>query len=99
MTERFGGDPIERSGKNPVFFDDPVLDRMMGMILTLAEELAVTRERLDSLERVMLSEGVIGENAVDELVPDPAVQRLRQEQHQRLVARLLAGVEKEMRTD
>ena len=99
MTERYGGDPMERSGKNPVFFEDPVLDRMMAMILTLAEELAVTKEQLDSLHRVMISEGVIGEGAIEKLVTDPAVQAERQQQHQRLVARLLAGVENEMRQD
>jgi hypothetical protein len=45
---------LERNarGKRPVFYDTPGLDEAMSMIMVLANELSVVRDRLDTVEKV-----------------------------------------------
>ncbi len=56
------------------FFDDPALDRMMGVILGLASELHITRSRCRALEGVLVDAGVIAPAAVETWTPDPGRQ-------------------------
>ncbi len=42
-------------GRRPEFTGDPMVERLFGITLALTAELAVTRERLDTLERVLSS--------------------------------------------
>lgn len=46
-----------------VFFEDPALDRMMGVILALATEHCVLREQLRTLESVLAKGGFLGPEA------------------------------------
>ena len=39
------------------FFDDPVLDRLMGATIALAAEVYMLRSRLRAVERALASEG------------------------------------------
>jgi hypothetical protein len=39
------------------FFDDPVLDRLMGATIVLAAEVYMLRSRLRAVERTLASEG------------------------------------------
>lgn len=55
MSERVGEGgfpplPEVARGKRPVFFDDPAIDTLMGMLLELAQAQWVTRDRLARLE-------------------------------------------------
>jgi hypothetical protein len=73
-------DPIQRAtpaetGRRPEapqFTDDPMLDRLYGVTLALVAELAVTRSRLDALERVLARRELVGESEVDGFVPESA---------------------------
>ncbi|MDJ0653908.1 MAG: hypothetical protein QNJ40_07135 [Xanthomonadales bacterium] len=96
MTESFGGDPLERAGKAPVFFSDPAIDRLFNMVMVLAEELSVARERVDTLERLLVENKLLAPDAVDSYTPDEAGRKRRSDAQQDLVARLLAGIEGEM---
>ena len=40
-------------GKRPYFFDDPAVERVLSITMAVATELAVTRERLDTVERLL----------------------------------------------
>jgi hypothetical protein len=51
--------PRETLGKRPHFFDDPALDQMMTFIVELTTEVAVLRERLDTVERLLDTRGSI----------------------------------------
>lgn len=51
--------PREPRGKRPHFFDDPSLDQMMTFIIELTTEVAVLRERLDTVERLLDGKGSI----------------------------------------
>ena len=41
------------NGKRPYFFDNPDIDRLIAIVLAMAGELAVARERLDTVERLL----------------------------------------------
>jgi len=70
MTEKTP-DIIQRSakGKRPYYFEDPACDKLHFMIMALIEELSVTRDRLDALERVLEQKGVSKVSDVDKFKP------------------------------
>lgn len=39
-------------GRRPYFFDDPNIDRLLAMLMSLAGEISVLRDRLDTHERL-----------------------------------------------
>ena len=49
---------------------DEMLDRMMNVIMGLAEELYVTRDRLQEMERVLESRGALDREEIDNWKPD-----------------------------
>lgn len=54
------------------FFKDPAIDRLLAMIMTMAAELNVTRDRLATLEMLMESGQPVTPKALDEFEPTPA---------------------------
>lgn len=44
--------PRNAKGKRPAFFSEPPLEHAMSMIMVLASEFAVMRERIDTIERL-----------------------------------------------
>ncbi len=57
-------------GKRPQFFDIAGLDEAMSMIMVLAEELAVVRDRLDTVERVAAAKGLILADEIEKFAFD-----------------------------
>ena len=53
-----------------VFFEDSALDRAVGMIMTLASELYITRDRLTVLERTLAAKGLLDPAELDAYQPD-----------------------------
>lgn len=51
--------PRVSKGKRPSFFEDKSIDQMMTFILELTTELAVLRERFDTLERLLDENGTV----------------------------------------
>ena len=54
---------------------DEMLDRMMNVIMGLAEELYVTRDRLQVMERVLENRGALDREELDRWRPDEDQQR------------------------
>jgi hypothetical protein len=50
--------PHTPKGQHPQYFQDPATDRLLSMVLSLIGELAVTRDRVDTLERLLEKHGV-----------------------------------------
>ncbi|MSP88702.1 MAG: hypothetical protein EXQ92_07810 [Alphaproteobacteria bacterium] len=48
----------ERPRPEQTFFNDPALDRAFGVVMTLASEVYVLRDRQRALERVLEAKGV-----------------------------------------
>ncbi len=63
-----------------VFFDDPALDRAVAMIMALAAELSVAKDRAAILEHLLTEKGLLDRGAIDDIVPPPELeQKLRTE--------------------
>lgn len=75
-------------GKRPQFYETPGLDQAMSMILVLANEWSVLRDRLDTLERVLAAHGIDAPAAIEAYAPDQAVLEEREARRQDFLARL-----------
>lgn len=82
-------------GAQPHFFDDPNTDRLMTMIMVMAEEISVLRERLDTHERVAQAKGAFGPDDIEAYAPDDAASEARDAWRKKFLDRLLAPVEVE----
>ncbi|MFN3287441.1 MAG: hypothetical protein ACK40H_03265 [Sphingomonadaceae bacterium] len=83
-------------GKRPAFFDDPAVDRLLSITMALAGELSVTRERLDTLERLLDAKGVVSRDEVEDYRPDRQAGYERGVATREYIARILRGVQQDM---
>ena len=65
------------SGKRPYFFADHDVDRLLAIVWAMAGELAVTRERLDTVERLLAGKHVLDRAEIEGFTPDAAAARER----------------------
>ena len=94
-------DPIalagsKAKGKRPAYFRDPDSDRLMAILMAVSGELAVTRERLDTLERVLEAKGLLQQADIESYVPDSNAAGERGLWHQEFIARILRVVQQEI---
>ncbi|TCT11584.1 hypothetical protein EDC22_104347 [Tepidamorphus gemmatus] len=68
MTSHPTGLPMKAE---QVFFADPAIDRLLAMIMTLAAEVHVTRDRLACLEFLLESGQPVTREALDRFQPTP----------------------------
>lgn len=87
MTEQLKGmDPTKAAllanakpkGKRPDYFRDEMAENHFSITMSVIAELAVARERIDSLERILISKGIMSENEVESFVPDEQAAQERQ---------------------
>ncbi|MDJ0919523.1 MAG: hypothetical protein QNI84_00220 [Henriciella sp.] len=57
-------------GKRPWFFENPDTERVMNITLALMQEVAVMRERMDTIERLLERDGVVTREAIETFEPD-----------------------------
>ncbi|MEQ8347394.1 MAG: hypothetical protein RIB84_10685 [Sneathiellaceae bacterium] len=78
MTGTTPGPGAKARGRRPAFAPDPNTDRLVSMLLALAGEVWVLRERLDTVERLLARSGGIAPGQVDAYTPDPAAAEARE---------------------
>ncbi len=76
-------------GARPYYFEDPDIDRLMTIVLSVLEEVSVTRERLDTIERLLDAKGTISRADIDAYLPDELSDEQRETQRQQMLARVL----------
>jgi hypothetical protein len=81
---------IERNakGKRPLFYQAEGMDQAMSMILVLANELMVVRDRLDTVERLAAAKGVMLEAEIEAYEPDQPLLETREARRQDFLSRL-----------
>jgi hypothetical protein len=82
------------AGKRPWFLDRQV-EQVLAITMTLAQELAVVRQRADTLERLLQAKGLLAEGEIDAFAPDPAASAERQMWNQEFIARVLRIVQQD----
>ncbi len=86
-----GGTPL--AGVDPVYLENPVLDATVRMLVELAAQVWIERERRLSLEALLEQRGLLPREAIESLRPDPELAtRLREERN-----RFIEDVFKELR--
>jgi hypothetical protein len=65
------GTPI--AGDNPVYLADPVLDATVRMVVELAAQVWIDRERLLAVEQLLAERGVVTRDALESYQPSAAV--------------------------
>jgi hypothetical protein len=69
--------PVHTRGKRPSFFEDPAIDQMMTFMIELTTEVAVLRERLDTVERLLDEQGSVTRAAIEAYRAPAAVETER----------------------
>ena len=83
-------------GKRPQYFDDPAVDRTLSIVMAIAGEVAVLRERLDTVERLLDAKGSISRADIEAYTPDRKAAAERGLLHKEYIARILRGVQQDM---
>ena len=83
-------------GKRPKYLGEDSSDHLLSMIMVLAEELAVSRERADTLERLLEDQGVISRDDIETFIPNSSVGTERQIKHSEFISRLLRSLRHEV---
>lgn len=76
-------------GKRPWFLKDPDVERVMNITLVLIQEVAVLRERLDTVERLLERDGTVSKAAIEAFAPTKSEAEERGALMQEYLARVL----------
>ncbi|NBX15148.1 MAG: hypothetical protein EBR17_08465 [Betaproteobacteria bacterium] len=83
-------------GKRPQFLDDPAVERVMSIAMSVAAELAVARERIDTLERLLEQKGILSTAEIEAFQPDSKAQTDRNDWGRNYIARVLRVVDQDV---
>lgn len=86
-------DPLQLAGakakgKRPWFLEDPDAERLLNIVLPLIQEVAVLRERLDTVERLLERDGGLSQAAIEAYAPTKAEADARGAMMQEYIARV-----------
>ncbi len=82
------------AGKRPYFLN-PETERVMAITMAVAQELAVARDRLDTLERLLEAKGLVLRDEIEGFAPTPRESAERGLWIQEYLARILRIVQQE----
>jgi hypothetical protein len=82
-------------GKRPHFLENRDTERLMNIVMTLAQEVAVMRERLDTVERLLETKKTIARADIENFAPTKAQAAERGAWTQEFLARILRVVQQE----
>ncbi len=93
----FTADPVVLAGpaargRRPEFTGDPMMERLFSITLALTAELAVTRERLDTVERALARRDVMPQSVVETFQPNETDRRERGEFQAAFLARVFRSL-------
>jgi hypothetical protein len=83
-------------GKRPQYFEDPAIDRTLSIVMAVAGEVAVLRERLDTVERLLDAKGTISRADIEAYTPDRQAGAERGLLTKEYLARILRGLQQDM---
>jgi hypothetical protein len=82
-------------GKRPYFLENSEIENVLNITMALAQEVAVLRERTDTLERLLESKGMFARRELDAFVPNKLQANERAFAHQQFIARILRIIQQE----
>lgn len=88
--------PRVAKGKKPIYLDERSIDNLMAMIMTLTQEISVLRDRLDTIEKLLVSKKAITLEDIETFEPDDNLLEERRDRRQMLLKRVLLPIDKEL---
>lgn len=88
--------PRVAKGKKPLYFSDPAIDKLLWITMTLMEELSVTRDRLDTVERLLERRRLLRRRDIESYVPRGEAERERGARRAAYVDRMLRALQAEL---
>ncbi|MCH2478545.1 MAG: hypothetical protein MK201_02270 [Gammaproteobacteria bacterium] len=88
--------PRVAKGKKPIYLDERSIDNLMAMIMTLTQEISVLRDRLDTIEKLLVSKKAITLEDIETFEPDDDLVEERRDRRQMLLKRVLLPIDKEL---
>jgi chemotaxis protein histidine kinase CheA len=90
--------PMARAakGKRPQYFEDPAVDKLHLMVMALIEELSVTRDRLDTVERLIEKHGLFQVQEIEDFFPDLKADGERMGRRMAYIRRVMKGITDEL---
>jgi hypothetical protein len=82
-------------GKRPVFFADRDVERLLNIVMAVAQEVSVLRERLDTVERLLDKKGVVTRADIESFAPTKTEAEERGFATQEYIARILRIIQQE----
>ncbi|MGJ8563011.1 MAG: hypothetical protein ACSHXY_05610 [Alphaproteobacteria bacterium] len=94
-------DPLQLAGakpkgKRPYFLKDPDVERVLAITMAMAQELAVMRERLDTVERILEDKGTLSQSDIENYTPSKPIAEARGAWTQEYLARILRIYQQEI---
>lgn len=83
-------------GKRPEYFGDAMSEKHFSITMSVVAELAVARERIDTLERVLVKNGLLDVNDIEDYVPDGESAEQRQLAQVEYSARIFRAMQQEL---
>jgi len=93
-TEQGSTPSPEPAGKRPYFLA-PEVERVLTISMMIAQELAVARVRIDTLERLLERKGIVARTEIETFEPTPADVTERGRWLQEYIARVLCLLQQE----
>ncbi len=59
------------------YFDDGIIDVMLNAMTNITAELSITRERLDTIEHLLETDGSVSRESIDAFTPGPETEKAR----------------------
>ena len=82
-------------GKRPYFMENRDTERLMTIVMALAQEVSVMRERMDTVERLLEKNGAVTRADIDSFTPTKAEAEERGARTQEFIARILRILQQE----
>lgn len=76
-------------GNRPVFTGHPALDDLTSILMALASEVAVLRQRCDTAEQLLVAKGLLAVDDIERYQPTPAVEIEREQWRRDYLDRVL----------
>lgn len=81
--------PKQAKGKRPVYLDNTDNDKLLAIVMALAGEVSVLRERLDTIEKLAVAKGIISPDEIENYQPDAKVNEEREQWRADYITRIL----------
>jgi hypothetical protein len=80
-------------GKRPAYLADPTSEKVMAMLMALAGEVSVMRDRMETTERLSEKKGVFSRQDIESYEPSGQEQADRQARRAEFLQRLFRAVQ------